>query len=351
MGTMLTGAELLPGNQKNGPKDDETFGWPNGHSVDQEIARRLNAPTRYRSLELGVDGWSNTGGSLFNRMIFAGPNLPVPPEDDPARVFARLFAMEGADPAERERLRAERRSVLDRILPRYARLARRLGAEDRKKLEAHLGALRDIERGLDGGGAAPAAACRRPDRPAPFDHRANDNFPRAGRLQMDLLIMALACDLTRVASLQWNKATSRVRHEWVGVDDEHHELSHSGDRDLGARDKLQRITTWYASQFAYLIERLASIPEGDGTLLDNTLVLWTSEIGKGNTHSPVDKPFLLGGRAGGALRTGRWLDYGRGAAEDRVPHNDLLVSIMNAMGLEADTFGNPEYCTGPLRGL
>jgi hypothetical protein len=354
MGTMLTGAELLPGNQKNGPKDEDTFGWPNGCSVDQKIAEQVGGATRFRSVEFGVDVWSTTGGSLFNRMIFAGPNRPVPPEDDPSRMFARLFATAGADPSEMRRLREERKSVLDRVLPRYARLAGLLGAADRLKVEAHMSALRDIERGLASGAPAASPGCRRPDRPAAFDHRANENFPAAGRMQMDLLVMALACDLTRVASLQWNKATSRVRHEWVGVPDEHHELSHSGDRDLAATDKLRRITTWYASQFAYLIERLRAIPDGDGTLLDNTVVLWTSEVAKGNNHSAADKPYLLGGRAGGALRTGRWLDYGKGAGRagtEPVPHNDLLVSLMNALDVEATTFGNPEYCTGPLRGL
>jgi hypothetical protein len=269
----------------------------------------------------------------------------------------------GSDAADWERLRAERKSVLDQVAGRYTRLVAQVGTQDRRKLEAHLQAVREIERGLD---ARPsqAAACRRPDEPADMDFRSNEMYPAAGKLQMDMLAMALACDLSRVISLQWNKATSSIRHTWVGVDEEHHELSHSGDKNAEAQAKLARITTWYARQYAYLLQKLKSIPEGDGTVLDNTLVLWTGEIAKGNSHSPIDKPYLLGGRAGGALRTGRWLDYGkdggvyyRGGKQllsnggEPVAHNDLLVSILNAMGVDKQTFGNPLYCKGPLRGL
>jgi hypothetical protein len=177
---------------------------------------------------------------------------------------------------------------------------------------------------------------------------ANDSFPAVGSLQMDLLTMALACDITRVASLQWSRSVSQTRFSWLNITEGHHDLSHRPDDDAGAVDKLTRINTWYAQQLAGLISRLAATPDGaGGTLFDNTLILWCNELAKGNTHGRVGAPYVLAGSAGGALRTGRYLAYdGQG-----LPHNNLLVSILNAMGVPDTTFGRAEWCTGPLTGL
>jgi len=341
IGGMLTGAMLNPGRFSGGAGGSS--GWASGISVDQRIARAVGQDTRFQSLELGVQvGAADNRG----RMCYAGPDQPLPPEDDPARVFARVFADLTRDPGELARVRAHRKSVLDRVAGRYQRLSARLGEGDRRKLEAHLAAIRDIETRLDIDPGA-RATCRAPSVALqPGAAGLNDAFPAVGKLQMDLLVMALACDLTRVASLQWSRAVSQVRFSWLAIAEGHHDLSHLGDENEVAQDKLMRINRWYAEQLAYLIAAMKAVPEGDGTLFDSSLILWCNELAKGNVHSRKDAAYVLAGRAGGAIKTGRYLRY-----DGNVPHNDLLVSLVNAMGVDDTTFGRPDWCTGPLPNL
>jgi hypothetical protein len=183
-----------------------------------------------------------------------------------------------------------------------------------------------------------------------MDVQAPANMPAIGKLQMDLAAAALACDLTRVLSLQWTYAESNQSFPHLGFTDFHHVMSHAGDSDAAAQEKLTKINVWYAEQFAYLLGKLASYPEEGGTLLDNTAVLWCNEVGKGNNHAHRDLPFLLAGSCGGYFRTGRFVDYMAGGAAGH-PHNNLLVSLAQAMGLPDTTFGDPAYSTGPLPGL
>jgi hypothetical protein len=341
MGHMLTGIELLEGTEFTGG-NGELVGWGGGISVDQAIANQIGGTTRFRSLELGVQV---SGASVWSRMSYLGADQPIPPEDSPYSTFDRVFGDLGADPLGLAELRAKRHSVLDTVQDDYTALSSRLGNEDRVKVEAHLAAIRDIELRLDNG-AEIGGSCAIPSVDGGIDLDANDNFPLVGRMQMDLLVMALACDLTRVASLQWSNSVSNKRFTWLGIPDGHHDLSHLGDSDTVAIQKITDINRWYSEQFGYLLQKMKEIPEGEGTMLDNTLVIWCNELGKGNSHTRMNAPFVLAGGAGGALRTGRFLQYG-----GTVPHNDLLVSCMNAMGVDVDTFGNPAYCTGPLAGL
>jgi hypothetical protein len=198
---------------------------------------------------------------------------------------------------------------------------------------------------------AGAPVCAAPTVGTRLDVNATPNMPAVGKLQMDLLAAALACDLTRVASLQWTSAEIDQSFPWLNLPDVlHHRTSHAGDSDAAAQEALTKINTWYAEQFRYLLERLASYKEGEGTLLDNTVVFWGIEVGKGNNHAHRDLPFLLAGSCGGALRTGRFVDHMAGGASGH-PHNNLLVSLANAMGLPDKTFGDPAHCTGPLAGL
>jgi hypothetical protein len=156
-------------------------------------------------------------------------------------------------------------------------------------------------------------------------------------------VMSLACDLTRVASLQWSTSVSNKQFPWLDIHEGHHDFSHEGDTNADAQAKLVAINTWYAEQFAYLVTALKGVAEGEGSLLDNTVVLWCNELGIGNTHSRRDMPYVLAGSAGGYFQTGRYLQY------QGDPHNNLLLSLCHAMGLEELTsFGNPAYCTGPL---
>jgi hypothetical protein len=339
-----------------------TAGWASGISIDQQIARSTGASgTRFRSLELGV---RVIDAEVRGRISYLGGNQPVPPMENPYDVFDRIFSGERApggplppvDPRA-ERLRQQRASVMDFVRQELNAVRTHVGSDDRARIDAHLESVRDIERRLQleggaRGGAAPppgASGCPVPTAGARLDVMAVENMPAVGRLQMDFLAAAFACDLTRVATLQWTHAESNQTFPFIGVTGQHHTMSHAGDGDAAAQENLTKINVFYAEQFRYLLDKLAGYREGDRTLLDNTVVFWAIEVGKGNNHAHRDLPFLLAGSAGGYFRTGRFIDYqARGRPQ---PHNNLLVSLGNAMGLPEQTFGDPAHCTGPLPDL
>ncbi|HEY6476659.1 MAG TPA: DUF1552 domain-containing protein [Polyangia bacterium] len=342
IGGMLTGCPLNPGPFAG--VGAPPAGWPTGPSVDQRIADGLAVPTPFRSLELGVQvGAADNWG----RMIYQAANQPLPPIDDPAAVYDTVFSDLHTDPAVLAQKRARHKSILDAVGGEYARVSGQLGSADKQRLDAHLQAVREIETRLTTDLTENNPACSDPT-VASVAAQSNDSFPDVGGIQMDLLAMAFACDLTRVASLQWSRSVSQVRFTWLGIPDGHHDLSHRSDTDADAVNKLTQINTWYAQQMAGLISRLKSTPDGaGGTLFDNTMVVWTNELAKGNTHSRQDAPYVIAGNAGGPLATGRFLSYeGQG-----LNHNNLMVSILNAMGIPDTTFGEADWCTGPLAGL
>ncbi len=339
MGHLLTGTELLDGNFTGG--GGATAGFAGGISIDQVIANRIGTQTRLPSLELAVQAFNN---DVWSRMAYRSAGVSLPPINDPAAAFDRIFGGMVGDPAAATRLRAQRKSVLDGVKSHFATLNGKLSGDDRARLDAHLTAVRDVETRLD---AVSASTCATPTRPGAIDLKAAASFPIIGKLHMDLLTLALACDVTRVATLQWSRATSPTVYSWLGSDmkESHHELSHAGDSDAVAKAKLVRINRWHAENLAYLLAAMKKVEEAPGeTLLDNTVIFWGNELAVGNTHSRKDCPFLLAGKAGGALKTGRWVKYPAGT-----PHNDLLVGLANAVGVtDLKTFGNPKYCTGPL---
>jgi hypothetical protein len=339
MGGMLTGAPLLPGRFSG--VGAPPAGWADGPSVDQRIADVIGRGLPFRSLELGAQTGS---ADNWGRMIYRGKNRPLPPREDPARVFDDVFAQASLDPAERERRRARRQSILDHVSGEISALSASVAAADKQRLDAHLTYLRELEARLDSQ-AASLTSCSVPARPDAASPE-NNAFPATVDLMIDLLVLALACGQTRVGSLQCSRSVSQVRFTWLGIDDAHHSLSHLPDDDAVAKDKLLRINRWYAERFARLIAKLKSYPEGEGTLFDQCLLLWSNELGRGNTHSRKDAPYVLAGSAGGGLQTGRFLSF----AGD-VPHNNLLVSILNAVGIPDTTFGKAEWCNGPLAGL
>jgi len=336
MGALWTGTGL-----RSGPFvgfNGGSAGYASGISVDQSIANTVGGESRYRSLELGV----HTGGAnVWTRMCYAGPDQPLAPADDPQATFERLFAELGIGMAGFARLKAERRSVLDFVTDDLAVLARQHGANDRIKLEAHLTAIRAMEQRNE----TATPRCDIPTLEFGLDPDANDSFPEVSRRQIDQLVMALACDLTRVASLQWSSASSIVRFTWLRQDVAHHDLSHLGDDDPAMVDQMTAINRWYAEEVKYLLDRLAAVPEGNGTLLDHTLVVWGNELSRGNSHGNHPVPFVLAGGANGRIAMGRYLRY------DSIEHNRLLVSLCHYMGLdEQEAFGN-DPSRGGLDGL
>lgn len=335
MGACLTGTPLRP--TSNGT------GYATGISVDQVIAEKIGATTALKSLELSV---SKLPVSVWTRLAYAGDNQPLPPEHDAQKVFARLFtdeAMAGMDDAALTTLKAQRKSVLDAVADDYQALAQRLGSEDRQRIDQHFTAIREIEMRLDA--ATPGGnSCTKPTLPPSYDSleaMGDPGYPLMGKLMMDLMVTALACDRTRVITLLWEHAAENQRFPFIDADVEHHEAIHNSQ--FGP---VQKILTWFSEQQAYLLSKMKEVKEGDGTLLDNTLIFSTSEQSNGTTHKHDNMPYLLLGKAGGALKTKRWLRY-----SGNEPHNNLLVSMLNLMDVDAKTFGNPDWCTGPLSGV
>lgn len=347
MACLLTNVELECIAICDDPETDP-IGWGGGQSVDQyiadEIAKRV--VTKFDSLQLGVQ--SGGGGvSVFSRMSYTGPLEPVPPRENPNQAFNDIFGDLDTDPFALQQIRRRRQSVLDAVLEEHAAFQKRLGYDDKQKLDKHLQSIRDLERRLDVTTNF-GAACSSPELDLPggrFDEV--EMFPTVGKAQMDMLAMALACDLTRVASLQWSYAASQIPFNWIPqmLGAGHHDLSHYPDNDEGSQADILEINKWYTEQFAYLLGVMDGIQEGDNTLLDNTVVVWVNELGKGNDHSRRDIPFILAGGCQGHFRTGRHIDFGG------QPHGKLLVSLTHAMDTPVDTFGVAQYSQGPLSGL
>lgn len=336
IGCLLTGIELFPGNIQGG--SDTPAGWASGPSIDQEIKNFLQknpeTRTRFGSLEFGAlvpdraDTWT--------RLVYAGPNQPVAPIDDPYQMFSKLYG----------RLKDQKAlgSVLDDLEADLKRVESAVSAEDRHLLEEHATFVREMEQSLQ---STPADLGHAVPELEPGVREDNDNLPRIAKMQIELMVQSFAADFARVATFQITNSVGGARMRWLGVNEGHHELSHKPDSDEDSQTKLTKINKWYCEQLAYLATRLAETPEpgGDGSLLDNTLLIWTNELGKGNSHTPNNIPFVL---VGGGLdfKMGRSMKY------PKIPHNRLLLSLAHGFGHEIDRFGNPDYCgDGPLTGL
>ena len=351
---LLTGQGLNPGNFVGG--DGSLAGWAANISVDQAIANVVGPMTKRKTLNLGVQSTNYGGTEVRTVLSYLGADTPVANETNPWAVFNDLFAGLGTDPVGVERLRARRKSVIDVVGKRYERLGAMVSSDDRKKIEQHLDAIREVEKRLDAPTGVIGGSCQKPeisDAPTGVDTFLGDptNFGTIGTMHMDLAALALACDLTRVVTLQWSAATNNRPYpflEYGGapiVGDEH-VLGHMPDSDADAWGKLAVIRRWNLQNFRYFLEKLDAIPEGEGTMLDNTVVVLGSEIARGNTHSHMDQHFVVAGSAGGALATGKFIEY----AGERY-HNDLLLTLLHAMGIDQTTFGDPNFCTGPLTEL
>jgi len=329
MGCLLTGIELFPGNIQGG--SDTPAGWAKGHSIDQEIKSFLQANpttrTRFGSLEFGV--MVPERADTWTRMVYAGPNKPLPPIDDPYQMFAKLYG--------RAKDQESLRSILDDLQDDLRKVGSVVSAQDRQLLDEHATFVREMEQELQAGSqqevghAVPELE--------PGVKRENDNIPKICKTQIDLMVNSFAADFARVASLQITNSVGQARMRWIGVNEGHHELSHNPDSDKKSVEKLTKINTWYCEQMAYLAKRLAETPEpgGGGSLLDNTLIVWTNELGKGNSHTLDNIPFVLVGN-GLDFRMGRSLKY------RKQPHNRLLLALAHGMGHHIEQFGNPNFC-------
>ena len=278
----------------------------------------------------------------WTRMCYAGPNQPVAPIDDPYQMFDRLYGQ--------TRNRELLSSVLDGLKDDFRRVEKLISQEDRQILSDHLQMVREVEKELQAEQQLKAEKAKQqhavPNLP-PNVREENDNLPQIARMQIDMLVNSFAADFARIASFQITNSVGQPRMRWLGIDEGHHSLSHEPDSNTKAYEKLIKINTWYCEQVAYLAKRLDETPEpgGEGSMLDNTTIVWTNELGKGNSHTRNNIPFVLVG-GGLGFKMGRALDY------RRVPHNRLLMSFCAAMGHPVESFGNPKFCAdGPLTGL
>jgi hypothetical protein len=352
---------LLTGTpQKNGGS-----GYAAGPSIDQVIATRISTGKKPRaSIQLAVR-WA-TGRSKGRLHPINALNYednatfsPIPPRLDPPQIFGDLFG--AVDPALASARLDRKKSILDFVDRRYAALSARLGAGDRQKLDQHLTKIREIEKAITVGArptSGPTMTCRTPTPVNTSDYNPRtglnaDDFgqvvdattdaaiPKVGAYLMDMLVLALACDLTAVATFQWSDTEAKHTFPWLDLKDHHHFYQHDG----GFRPaECEKIGVWYSQQHLYLLRQMAAVDMGGHSLLDESVVLFGSELQDPPSHGKSNMPFLLAGNGGG-LRTGRWLRY------DRRPHNDLLVSVLNLFGDPRQTFGDPKYCTGPLAGF
>jgi hypothetical protein len=350
-GGMLTARPLNSGSEFES-FGNTTSGWGSGQSIDQYLAQQLNPPTTFKSLQLGVHVRDT---EVRSRISYTASNQPIPPREDPKNVFETLFgaavpSMPGVTDPALERLWAQRKSVFDLTRAETNRVMQLVGAQDRLKIEAHLTAMRDVEQrlvGVPGAGPAPGAACVPPTMAA-VDLGVDEQYAETGKLQMDLAAAALACDQTRILTLQWSYAESEHLFQFLGLSGNHHVISHDFAQSGTNYEAYNAIQTWYAEQLAYFLGKLAAYPEGDGTLLDNTLLLWATEIGESTQHDLTMMPYVLAGSAGGAISTGRLLDF----SQSRRDNNQMLISIAHALGAtDLNEFGDVSGATGPLPGL
>jgi hypothetical protein len=290
-------------------------------------------------------------------MTYSGSNAALKPEDDPMAMFAKLMLpANGTSPttdpnaADFAKIRARRKSVIDAVMGDLKSLSASIDKEDRQKLDQHLTSIASIEKRLDMPitPGVSSAGCVAPDvSKAKFNDATaladNANFPAILDVQNRLAVAALACDRTRIASVQWSRSFSPIKHTWVGVTTDHHTISHK--TDAGSIAQLHSINRWYGERMAELLGYLDSVKEGDGTLLDHTVVIWGNEAATG-LHNPNPGITVLAGGGGGMLKTGQNIDL---TGSD---WSQLLITLAQAVGATSvNHIGNLGMKDGTLPAL
>lgn len=310
-----------------------------GVSIDQILAEKIGGATRFSSLELGCDkgkqaGSCDSGYSCayqFN-LAWRTPTMPLPPEVDPRQVFQRLFgsAEESKRVANKQSQNDQRKSVLDYVRDDAASLKKSLGANDSRKLDEYLFSIREIEHRLV---ARDKTHAELPEGVSPVVEPA-ETYEAHIRLMYDLLLLAFQTDSTRIATLMIAHDGSNRSYPFIGVPEGHHDLSHHG-RNQEKRNKLAAINRFHVTQFAYFLERLKQTRERDGSLLDQSMIVYGSGISDGDRHNHNDLPVILAGKGGGSLQPGRHVVY-----EKNTPMNNLYIGLAERMGVELSSFGD-----------
>lgn len=318
-------------------KQTESSDYYLGTTADQFAAQQIGRETRLPSLELSMDmmqtaGQCDNGFACVyqNNLSWSSPTTPLPSEAHPRVVFERLFG-EGGGAEERRAALRKRASLLDWVGEDIARLRLELGAGDRARVDGYLETVREVERRIQ---RAEAEVGERPlpdlDRPPGVPA----SYAEHARLMFDLQVLAMQADVTRVCTFQLARETSNRTYPEIGVPDPHHPLSHHGnDPDKIAR--MAKINAFHVSLFAYYLGRLRATPEGEGSLLDHSLLLYGSGIGNPNLHDHTNLPVLVAGGAAGGMRGGRHLRY-----DQPTPLANVHLALLDKVGVRLDRFGD-----------
>lgn len=314
-----------------------------GVSVDQVVAGRIGDQTRLASLEIGGEAGAMAGNCdsgyscvYSSTMSWKSATQPLPKEVNPKLVFERLFSTASA--AERAARDTRRKSILDFVRDDAQDLTGKLSASDNRKLDEYFGAIRDIEQRMERAARLPEA--KTPDFKTPAG--VPTDYQEHLRLLCDLLVLAFQADITRVSTFVLANEGSNKPYPFIGVSEGHHDLSHHGN-DAKKKEKIRDINKFHISQLAYLLQKLKSIKEGDGTLLDHCQVVYGSGNSDGNAHNHNDLPILLAGRGGGTLATGRHIRY-----PDETPLANLWLSLLERMDVKLPFLGDS---SAALKGL
>ena len=312
-------------------------------SVDQIIVQQLKSQltTDFPSLQFGVHPFYGGEGDLTSKLtnnnsytIYGGPSQRIPAEGDIYKVYDRVFGNSAGGGAAAvmgepgmDKLRAERKSILDFIKDELTDVTNRVAKSDRMKIESHIEGTRQIEKRLSSAGPKMVGAVARPQGGIALDRNAN--FPMLIPIMNDLLVHTLASDRTRISYMQYSRGFSLTKHDWLGAKEQHHFLSHK----TSEKPILAAIQKWYMEHIAKLFESMKAISDGGSTLFDNTLIVYANELHTGWDHSPGPTATFWASKGAGAIgKTGRYIDFA--GAND---HNQMLCTIAHAMGAKGVT--------------
>jgi hypothetical protein len=318
-----------------------------GVSVDQIIAAQNGSKTRFASIELGCDDTRTVGAcdsgyscAYQNSVSWRTPSSPMPPETNPRTVFERMFGTEDINlpPAVRARKAAARKSILDFVNEDTKKLEADLGPADRRKIDEYLFAVREIEKRIENAEREQRRFTPSIGKPAGVPVLFADYL----KLMFDIQFLAIQADLTRTATFMIGREGSQRTYEEIGIPEPHHPLTHHrGNKD--SIEKVTQINTFHAQQFAYFLNKLKTTKEGDGTLLDHSMMVYGSGIADGSQHTHENLPILVAGRGNGALKPGRFLKYPKGT-----PTTNLWLTLLDRMDVHPETIGDS---TGRLEHL
>jgi len=309
-------------------------------TADQLAAREIGKGTAVPSLELNLDnptqGACDSGDCFYvNTVSWRNETTPNPAESHPRVVFERLFG-DGGNTSQRMAMMKQSGSILDSVTQEVSRLSGTLGAGDRTKLSEYLDSVREIEQRIQNAEAQGAQSIELPERPIDVP----DSFEAHTKLMFDLQVLAYRADVTRVFSLIMARELSSRTYPNIGVPDQHHAVSHHrNDPELIA--KKAKIDVYHVQLFNYFLEKLKNTQDGDGSLLDHSLIMYGGGMGNGNLHRHTDLPCLLAGKLGGKFQTGRHLAY-----PENTPMANLLVTILDKVGVHVEKLGDS---TGSLQ--